>query len=70
MFHEVLVVHRWQGLPRAPVPGGLPWAKGELVKFAELDGVLPKDTKRITPAGRRRQLAQRLEQFQLRYLDH
>ena len=69
-FHELLMVHRWQGLPRKPVPEGLPWAKGELVKFDALDTALPKDMKRITPAGRQQQLAQRLEQFHLRYLDH
>jgi len=68
-FHELLVVHRWQGLPREPVPEGAPWGKGELVKFDELDRVLPAGMQRVTPEQRRHQLAERLETFKLRYVD-
>jgi len=69
-FHELLVVHRWQGLSRNPTPETKPWAKGELVKLADLDKALPKGMKRVTADERHQQLAERLETFNLRYVDH
>lgn len=68
-FHELLVVHRWQGLPTAGLKTE-PWVKSQWVKLGELDGALPPGMKRVTPAERERQLAERLAQFQLRYVDH
>lgn len=68
-LHEVLVVHRWQGLPRVPRAADACWAKGELVKLKDLDRAVPRDMKRVTPAERQQQLAWRLETFKLRYLD-
>ena len=68
-FHELLIVNRWQGFPRNADPDRLPWAKGKLVKFTDIDQVLPGDMKRVTPTERDKQLAERLAQFQLRYVD-
>ncbi|HKT74090.1 MAG TPA: hypothetical protein VJQ47_14460 [Steroidobacteraceae bacterium] len=69
-FHELLVVHRWQGLPSTPGPEGEPWVKSRWVSLDELDQALPPGTKRVTPRERERQLAERLETFRLRYVDH
>lgn len=69
-LHELALTHRWQDLPRTPGGYGKPSIKGELVKLNELDRVLPRGMKRVTPAERQQQLAERLEKFQLRYVDH
>ena len=42
-------MNRWQCLPQTVEgAGGNPWAKGELVKFADLRRVLPEGTKSVT----------------------
>jgi hypothetical protein len=66
---EVTLFHRWQGLPTTPdaVPASI---KGELVKLKDLDAVLPKDTRRVSPAERKLQFAARTASFGLRYIDH
>ena len=69
-FHELLVVHRWQGLPRTPGPEGEPWVKYQWVKLGELERALPPGMRRVTPDERKQQLAERLETFKLRYVDH
>jgi hypothetical protein len=66
-FNRVAAFHRWQGLPKTPVASGPPTLKGELVKLKDLDRVLPKETKRVTPAERKLLLAERLEGFKRRY---
>jgi hypothetical protein len=66
-LHELLVVHRWQGLSSDPGPEGLPSARGELVKLKDLDTMLPRDMKRVSPTERQQQLAERLQTFNLRY---
>jgi hypothetical protein len=65
-FHELLVVHRWQGLA-ADGPG--PSTEGKLVKFCALDHALPAGMKRVTAAERRTQLEERLASFKLRFAD-
>lgn len=69
-FREHMVVHRWQGLPLTPGTEGVPWAKGQVVRFSELEKALPSGMKRVTPEQRKQQLAERLETFKLRYVDH
>ncbi len=69
-FHELLVVHRWQGLPRDPAPGTGPTTSSRLVKLADLDAALPPGMKRVTPEERRAQLAERLATFKLRFADN
>lgn len=66
-LHEVLVVHRWQGLPVDPGSDGLPWTEGRVVKLDELNKTLPQAMRRVTPAERAQQLTERLETFKLRY---
>lgn len=69
-FHELLMVHRWQGLPRCRGPEGEPWVKYAWVELHDLESALPPGMKRLTPIQRRQQLAERLETFRLRYVDH
>jgi hypothetical protein len=68
-FHELLVVHRWQGLTPTPGPDGAPWIKGELTKIQDLNKVLPPAMQRVTVEQRQQQLKERLESFKLRYVD-
>ena len=68
-FHELLVVHRWQGLKRDAGPEGAPWAKSQLVKLKDIDAALA-GMRRVTPEQRQQQLALRLQTFKLRYVDH
>jgi hypothetical protein len=68
-FHELLLVHRWQGLPLMPGPSGAPWATGEHVKLKNLARALPTGMRRVTPAERKTQLAERLASFKTRYVD-
>ena len=67
-YSKVSALHRWQGLPKTPDPSGPPTLKGELVKLKDLDRVLPKETRRVTPAERKQLLAERLEGFKRRYV--
>lgn len=64
-LHELLVLHRWQGLPE----NGEPWVNGERVKFQDLHNVLPAGVKRVTAKERQQQLAERRRQFDLRWVD-
>lgn len=66
-FHQLLVVHRWQAMKRAPKEGEAPWAVGKLVKLCDLDAALPPRTKRVDADERRRQLADRRDSFFTRY---
>jgi len=68
-LQEINLIHRWQGLPRAPAVGEAPAASGRLTKIRDLDSVLPKGMRRVTPAERAAQLAQRRATFQLRFFD-
>jgi hypothetical protein len=66
-LHELLVVHRWQGLPPQPGPDGPVSAAGELVKVRDLDSVLPAGIARVGADQRREQLSERLATFLLRF---
>jgi hypothetical protein len=67
-LHESLFLQRWQMLPLgADGPGGDLSGKGELVKLADLEKVLPEGTKWVTPAERKQQLAARLASFNRRH---
>jgi hypothetical protein len=66
-LHELLVVHRWQGLPDPPGPDGPASAHGRLVDLADLDSVLPAGVVRVTPEQRRAQVEERLRSFLLRF---
>jgi hypothetical protein len=68
-LHNLLLVHRWQGLSRNPTPQTTPWAKGTLVKLKDLDKALPVGMNHVTASERKQQLAERLETFKLRYVD-
>ena len=69
-FHKVLLVHRWQGLKRDATSERLPKAKSRMVKLKDLDATLPADMRRVTTEQRKKQLSERLEAFNLRYVDH
>lgn len=66
-LHELLVVHRWQGLPDPEGPDGPASAEGRLVKLAELESALPASMARVTAEQRNSQLDRRLEEFLLRF---
>jgi hypothetical protein len=68
-LHQSLFMQRWQMLPTTAdgIAGGEPWAKGELVKLADLERVLPEETKWVTPQEREQQLADRLASFKRRH---
>ena len=68
-FHETLLVHRWQGLPRDAAPGTGPAARSQLVKLHELATVLPPGTAHTTPAERAVQLTKRHAEFMLRFAE-
>ena len=73
--HESLLLVRWQALPQTAggpvgdrwIAGGDPTAEGRLVTLAELPDVLPAETRWVTPAERRQQLAERLAAFNKRH---
>lgn len=68
-IRDSLFLQRWQLLPLGQDgPGGELWGKGELVKLADLDQVLPEGTLRITPEERKRQLSDRLASFNRRHV--
>jgi hypothetical protein len=66
-LHELLVVHRWQGLPDPPGPDGPATASGRLVALADLESALPDGTARVTPDERRAQLDRRAAEFLARF---
>lgn len=65
-LHEPRLQMRWHN----PTLGKGPWIKGELVKLKDLDKRLLAETKWVTPEERKLQLAQRLELFKVRFIDH
>ena len=65
-YHEPVFWVRWQG--RNWSPEETPWFKSQLVKLADLDSALPVGMKRVTPAERKQQLAQRYEDWKLRFV--
>lgn len=67
-FHHGFLIHRWQGLPEATAADN-DWAAGTIVKLKDLDRALPRTARRVTAAERQAQLAERLDQFKLRFLD-
>jgi hypothetical protein len=69
-LHEVLVFTRWQRFSHESGTQGAPWAKGKLVKLANLDGAMPEGARRVSPAERQQQLAERRETYLLRFADH
>lgn len=68
-LHEPRFWIRWHLLADKPASGDGPSIKGEIVKLSALKHVLPKETKWLSPAQRKQQLAERLETFRLRYVD-
>jgi hypothetical protein len=66
-LHELLVVHRWQGLPDSPDAAGPASAEGRLVKRGDLEDALPPGMARVTPEQRSEQLARREAQFLARF---
>jgi hypothetical protein len=67
---DVSIICRWQGLPRDPGAQGEATASGLMSRIGDLDRVLPTSMRRITPAERAAQLADRLATFNLRFADH
>ena len=65
-YHEPVFWVRWQG--RNWSPEETPWFKSQLVKLADLDSALPVGMKRVTPEERKQQLAQRYEDWKLRFV--
>lgn len=60
---EVLLLYRWQGLPAVPVRSG-PAVRGvQVVKLAELGGVLPQGTAMVTAQQRAQQVEWRRAGF-------
>lgn len=57
---------RWHSLADSSKSDKKPAINGKLVKLSELRKSLSEDTKWVTPAKRKQQLAERLESFQLR----
>ncbi len=69
-MHQLMVLHRWQGVPANLAAGGGPSISAQLTKLQDLDAALPAGTKRVTTAERREQIAERRQSFALRYVDH
>lgn len=67
-FQHLLVVHRWQAMPRqAGHPA--PQTSGQVVKFRALDSVLPPGTPRLNGDQRAAQLEKRRQHYALRLID-
>jgi len=66
-LHELLVLHRWQGLPS--VPGDRPTIETRKVKLSALGSALPRGVRMVTPAERARQLAVRRAGYDRRFID-
>ena len=68
-LHESLFMQRWQMLPTDAdgLALGEPWAKGERVKLAALQRILPDGTKWVSAEERAHQLAERLASFKRRH---
>ena len=70
-LHQLLIIMRCQLLPRNADGsyGGRVQARGQLLKLADIDAALPQDMKRMTPAERQQQIAERQKTFDLRFVD-
>jgi hypothetical protein len=66
-LNHTLFLQRWQLLPLGDDSGRSPTQKSRVVKLADLDKVLPEETRWVTPAERRKQLSERLESFNRRH---
>jgi hypothetical protein len=67
-LHHTMFLQRWQLLPLGVEgPGGSPSQKSQVVKLADLEKVLPAETKWVTPTEREKQLSERLESFNRRH---
>jgi hypothetical protein len=66
-FTQVMMMHRWQGLPSQPVNEG-PHVRAEIVKIADLRAKLPADTVWFDAQQRAEQIAARRAAFDRRYL--
>jgi hypothetical protein len=67
-LHHTMFLQRWQLLPLGVEgPGGSPSQKSHVVKLADLEKVLPAETKWVTPTEREKQLSERLESFNRRH---
>jgi hypothetical protein len=67
--HEVLMLYRWQGLPRDKLRNGPALSPLQVVKLRDLDRVLPRDCVRVDAGARRRQLEARTAAFRRRIAD-
>jgi hypothetical protein len=68
-LHEVLIAHRWQGLPaHKNTNSAVPAVQYELVKLDELHERWPH-LKRVSPMQRQEQRQQRLTSYALRFAD-
>lgn len=68
-LHDVLVVQRWQGLPKQQVRNG-PAISVRLVKLPDLPAALPQGTLMVGEAQRREQIERRKAAFLRRLIDH
>lgn len=68
-LNELLVVHRWQALPRGSDTGEKPTLTCRTVKLKELGKALPSGIKRISAAERQQQIARRTAGFKRRFID-
>jgi hypothetical protein len=72
-LHKTVFLQRWQLMPTNVGSDGRLWAGGEpsasgrLVKLSELKGVLPAETRWVTPQERIEQLEERYEAFRRRH---
>ncbi len=66
-LHEILVGHRWQGIP--PNVTESPTIDTHLVKYLELPEALPRGVRMVTPSERAQQLRARREGYDRRFLD-
>ncbi len=67
-LHHTMFLQRWQLLPLGVEgPGRSPSQKSQVVKLADLEKVLPAETKWVTPTERENQLSERLESFNRRH---
>ena len=64
-IRQVYLCRRWQGLPHGAA--ALTTATGRLVKFDELDNILPDTIRRITPDERIAQLVDRRASYEARF---
>jgi hypothetical protein len=68
-LHELLVVQRWQGLPKTSSGVG-PTMQTRHVKVSALPGLLPAETVRVTPEQRKQQIERRRAAYARRLVDH